>query len=260
MSGNGSADGASPDAIEDYLDELVERWPPGRPRELRHLLAEVEAHLRDDESQLRAAGDVNPAVSAVRRFGPVDLLVAAERTSLVRPLLVSGLLLCGIGALAVGFSGLVAAAIWLVAGPTAVIDVEPGRVLSAADCARWLAGDPAAPNCHAAAVADWVGEVTAYRVAIGLLGVFALVGHRLLRRRGWTPLPPTMPDTIAATAFGLAAAGTLVLAVDTAVVSGGHGWGQWAAATAVALPAAALYTVRLLNQLERQRPTINPAP
>jgi hypothetical protein len=243
------------DPIEDYLDEIVDRWPRGRPRQLRHLLAEVEGHLRDDEAALRAAGDAEPAAAAVRRFGPVEQLVAAERPELVRPLLVTGLLLGGLAAVAVGLSGLIAGAIRLAAGSTALIDVQPGRVLTAADCARWLAGDPGAPNCRAAAVADWADEVVGYRVAIGVLGLFALAGYRLLRRRGWPPLPPVIIDAVAATAFGLAAAGTLLLAVDAAAVTSGHSWGQWAAATAVALPAAALFAARLLHQLPSTAPT-----
>jgi hypothetical protein len=69
---------------------------------------------------------------------------------------------------AVGVSGVIAAVIGRIAGAAKVVDERPGQVLSAADCARWLAGDPGALSCHDAAVADWVDEVVGYRLVLGM--------------------------------------------------------------------------------------------
>ncbi len=113
---------------------------------------------------------------AIARFGSVDALIAAEYQSkagsawtFARQAVSSMWLLGAIAGVAVGVSGLVAALVPLVFGRRFLIDVAPNTVLSATDCARWLAGDPIAGSCRDAAIADWADEVVGYRIAVGVL-------------------------------------------------------------------------------------------
>ncbi len=266
-------DDQSESPIELYLDELVVALTPHRPRALRHLLAEAEAHLRDDAAHAVAAG-LSPReaeTQAVERFGPAADVAAAERSRLVTPLpvvarqlLMTALLLGGIGAVAVGVSGLVAELVRLLAGAQVLVAPRPGTALAAADCARWLAADPGAHTCRDAAVADWVDEVVGYRIAMGALGLVALGAFAWLRRRspgssGWTTLPSTVGNTLALTGFAVAGLWTLGLGIDLVVVDSGNGSGQWLSAAPVALVAAAVFGVRLVRDL-RSDVVLTPAP
>jgi hypothetical protein len=258
----------SPDSpVEAYLDELVVGLPRSHPRDLRRMLAEAEAHLRDDVDAGLAAGltQREAEVTAVQRLGPPRLLVEGEQRRLrpslgvlARQFATTGLLLGGIGGVAIGVSGVLAWLVRLAAGARVLVDVEPGRVLSAADCARWLAADPGAHSCRDAAVADWVYEVVGYRLILGVLGmvalaVFVLLRHRWVRQDRWSLLPPEVSDTVAAVSFGLAGAWTLGLGINALVIASGHGSGQWFSAAAVALLVAAYFAVRLLRDLRRPR-------
>lgn len=258
MSGAG---GGSP--IDGYLDELVTALSTRRPRQLRALLAETEAHLRDDAEAAMAQGlsAERADALAVARFGPARDLVVADDDRLETPLCVvvrqiaaTALLLGGAGALAVGVTGALAALLRLVAGPRFLVDVAPGQALSGADCARWLAAEPGAVDCHSAAVADWAAETVFYRLAAGVLGALCLVAYLALRRRGvrhgwWAVLPTTVTNTIALTLFGAAGLGTLGLGVNAIAVSSGHGSGEWLSAAPIALVAAAVFGLRLLGNL-----------
>ena len=166
----------------------------------------------------------------------------------------SGLLLAGIGGVAVGVSGLIAGVLGAIGGARFIVDVPAGQTLPASDCARWLAGDPRAHTCAQAAVADWAFETMAYRLAAGVLGVAALAAFVLVRRRWsrtrrWTALPPAVVDTIAVTLFGISGIWLLGLGVDAVIVSSGHGAGQWLSAAPVAMLAATLFGLRLLRDL-----------
>ena len=261
-----SRDAGAPDSpIESYLDELVTRMPAEQPRALRQLLAETEAHLRDDAARaiVEGASPLDAEVDAVRRFGPVPGMVAAEQrrftaslSTVVRQIASTAWLLASIGAIAVGVSGIIAGVFERAAGAAALIDVRPGNVLSSADCARWLANDPSARDCRAAALHDWVGEVVVYRVMFGLLGVAALAVFFLLRRRWsrlhkWSMLPPLVSDTIATIAFAIGAIWTLGTGIDTLAIGPGTGYGQWFSAALVALAAAVLFGIRLVRDLQR---------
>lgn len=248
--------------IEVYLDEMVASLSVRRPRQLRHLLAETEAHLRDDADELQSQGlsAQRAEALAVARFGPARELVAADDTRFALPLpavirqtVITGLLLAGIGGLAVGVSGLIAAVVRAVAGSRALVDVAPGQALSAADCARWLAADPGAGSCRNAAVADWAAETVFYRLAAGLLGAVCVLAYVWLRRRGgWNELPPAVSDTVALTLFAAAGVWTLAMGIDAFSVSAGNGSGQWLSAAPVALVAAAVFGWRVLTDLRAQ--------
>lgn len=252
--------------IEDYLDELLRACTDLPPRQVRHLLAEAEAHLHDAADASVAQGDsrAEAETEAVRRFGSAPVLAQAERRT-VRSLLVrfvtTGVLLGGIGAIAVGLSGLIAAAIGQVAGRTALVGMPAGAGLAPGDCARWLALRPGSPTCSAAALADWAQETVWYRIALGVLGVLAVAAvvwfaQRRGGLRGIT-LDPLVSDTIALTLFGGAALVLCGLSVDAAVTASGHGIGQWLSAVPIALVATVVYAVRVLRDLRRliQRPS-----
>jgi hypothetical protein len=176
----------------------------------------------------------------------VPLPVLAART------LSSAVLLGGIGAVAVGLSGLVAGLLRLAAGARFVVDVAPGQRLAASDCARWLHQDPGAASCRAAAANDWMGEVVWYRLAAGVLGALVLAAWATARRRRGARtglLPAPVRDTVAATAFTAAAVVTLGRGVDLGVIASGHGSGQWYSAGLVAAAGAAWFAARLVREL-----------
>jgi hypothetical protein len=136
-----------------------------------------------------------------------------------------------------------------------VVDVAPGRTLSAADCARWLRLDSGAASCRDAAVADWTNEVVWYRIVVGLLGAVALAGYFVIRRRWqhrqqWITLPSAISNTIAVTLFGAAGIWTLAMGIDAVATASGHGSGQWLSAAPVALAAAAVFAIRLLRDVD----------
>lgn len=249
--------------IEAYLDDVVLGLSTRSPRQLRHVIAETEAHLRDDAERAMARGmsASDAEAEAVRRFGPARDLVAAERGrallpigELARRVISTAWVLAAIGALAVGVSGLIAAVIRGAGGARALVDVAPGQVLSASDCVRWLAADPGAHSCRDAALSDWAAETVYYRIAFGILGALALLAFGLLRRRPsqalrWAALPATVSNTIAATAFAAAGCWTLGLGVSAIVANSGHGSGQWFSAAVVSLAAAGVFGWRLVHDL-----------
>ena len=66
--------------VERYLDELTRLLAAGRPRELRHLLSETEAHLHDDTAAALATGTdrADAEAQAVARLGAPKTLANAE--------------------------------------------------------------------------------------------------------------------------------------------------------------------------------------
>lgn len=247
--------------IERYLDELARLLAAGRPRDLRYLLAETEAHLHDATEAAVAAGmsHTDAEQLAVDRLGSATDLAHAELAR-QRPTLrivayrtaVSAVLLSAIGSIAVGASGAIAAIIRATGGAAAVADPN-ASALSPANCARWLGNDPGASSCRAAATADWAAETIFYRIALGIVGAIVLIAFAVLRGRSGmrrdSALPRIVVDTIGATAFALAAGWTLVLGIDALVVSSGHGWGQWLSATPVAVVGASMFGVRVIADL-----------
>jgi hypothetical protein len=253
--------------IERYLDELVARSRDLPARALRHLIAEAEAHLRDDAEAAQARGVLayDAEVHAVARFGSAANIAAAERQRLrtptavlLRQTILSGLLLGSVGAIAVGVSGLVAALIRAISGARVLAGVPASRALSASDCARWLRLDPGAHTCATAAASDWAAETVYYRLALGLLGVIGLVVvQRILRSRRFAHgamLPAAIQDTIAVSLFAAAGFATLAMGVDSVVASAGTGSGQWLSAALVAFVAAAAFGIRLFRTVRNPVP------
>jgi HAAS len=255
---------AADSPIENYLDELVTALSTSRPRELRQLLAETEAHLHDDADRAIADG-VPPERAealAVARFGPARELARADAERLVTPLGVlirqtgvTALLLSGLGGVAVGVSGILAGLMGAFAGSRFLVDLTPGQALAPSDCARWLAADPTASSCREAAVTDWAAETVAYRIAAGIVGIGLLLAYSWVRRRAAvgcgrsTTLPDQVSNTMGLTLFGAAGLWMVALGVDAIVVSSGRGSGQWFSAAPVAVVTAALFGRRLLRDL-----------
>lgn len=240
--------------IDDYLDQLVTVMSTHPPRRMRRLLAEAETHLRDDAEVAQGRGLPGDEAErqAVIRFGSAGAIAAADRACrvtpwgmLLRQILGSTLLLGGLGAVAVGVSGLLAGLLRLIADARFLAGPVPGRALAVSDCAQWLGIDPSAGSCQAAATADWANETVYHRIALGVLGVIALLLFRWLtrgapRRLALSTLNHMVSDTVAATLFAAAGILTLGLAVDTVAVASGNGAGQWLSAAPVAFAAAGL--------------------
>jgi hypothetical protein len=250
--------------IDTYLDELVSRLSTRRPRQLRSMLAEAEAHLRDDADTGVAAGlsRHHAEAAAVARFGPAELIAVAERDTWRAPVAViarqfigSATLLGGIAAIAVGISGLAALLVRGLSSARFLVDTPTTSVLTPSNCARWLGTNNVTspvPECRTAAINDWVSEVIGYRLAAGVLGVIVVLLVVVVRRRrgGVAQLPALVTDTIAAAAFTVAGVWLLATGVDAIVVSHGDGAGQWLSAAPVALAAAAVFGLRLIHDLQ----------
>jgi hypothetical protein len=261
----GRGDPASGDRVdspvEEYLDRLLAA-APGPPREVRALLAEAEAHLRDATTEGQAGGlSADEAErQAVARFGPVRSVATAEARRhavpfpvLVRQTVASGLLLGAVGGIAVGISGILAAVMGALGGSTFIVDISAATRLAPSDCARWLAQDPSAHSCYQAALSDWTAEVIGYRLVVGVLGLLSLGAYFLMRRhwsrrRRFTTLPAPVSDTVAVILFGLSGLWALGLGIDW-VAQGHNGAGQWLAAAPIALAVAGYFGFRLLGDL-----------
>jgi len=251
------------DAIEDYLDRLIVTLS-GSPRQVRHTLAEVEAHLRDAVAEGVAAGLTEPAAQAqaVARMGPVHG-VTGRGPALTRPsmamarrLALTAALIGGAGFLAIGAAGVFARLLLTVRGDAFLTAPWPAGSYTRADCARWLAGDPGTHSCVTAMLADHVGDFLLQATAAGLLGLIALAAYLALRQR-WqdratlTALPAGTAEALGTALAGLAAVVCLGQAVNTEMVQHGIGAGEpWSlgAAAAVAAVAFALAFRRALRR------------
>ena len=66
-------DGPTGDLIEEYLDRLLVSLP-GSPRQIRHTLSEVEAHLREAVAEGMAAGPARLGSVMTNRVWPGRLV------------------------------------------------------------------------------------------------------------------------------------------------------------------------------------------
>jgi hypothetical protein len=248
-------------AVEQHLDALHTALV-GRvtTRELRHLLLEAQEHLYDEFARALSDGLDEQAAGrrAVETFGPVTdvatMEVAAQQPTLRRLLGQSACLLWllgAVGAISIGVSGAVAWVFRGFGGDSFLASVAPHQVLSASDCARWLGQNPTAKTCASAAITDWAEETIFYRLALGLLGLAALLAYRRARRRIGRYLPGLLlvRDSLAMTTFAAAALATGSLGISAVVSARGDGAGQWLSAAPVALVFAAVFSLRLLLRL-----------
>jgi hypothetical protein len=168
----------------------------------------------------------------------------------------AAVLFVGIGLVAIGVSGALAAGLGATAGTSFVAGDAPGVHYSAARCADFHEYAPGARTCEAAATEHHFTEVVAYRAIAGMLGAAILTGYVVVRRqraRRAPPAPSVLPrafvPTVGAIVFGGAAAVLAGQSVDLAVIGAGRGAGQFAAGAVVAAPIAAWYLLLLVRDL-----------
>ena len=227
---------ASREPIEDYLDDLLLRLNLP-PREARRLLAETEAHLRESADELGRLGTsaVQAEAEAIRRFGSAREVAAAAgaaRRPSAPALLGQGswvaMALAGLGLLAVGVSGALAALFNTIAGPGFVGGLP--QKYSAATCAYYLSIHPGATSCAQAAMWENSHDAVALRLLAGLAGALIVAVAAAWRRvaRGDASslaLRDGAVGAIAAMAFAIAAALLLGLSADSAIQHGSNGVG-----------------------------------
>jgi hypothetical protein len=255
------------DPIERYLDELLVSLP-GSPREVRHLLAEVEGHLDDLVDAGRRAGLDEPAAraDAVRRMGSVHGVVTRPHRlfrwtpARRRRLALGGLLIGGVGGVAIGLAAVIAAFVRAVWGDRAIAVPFPTGSYTAADCARWMRLYPSR-SCIQAMIADHAFDFVMNAAACGVVGAIALVAYVVLRRR-WASravaasLPPWSEYLIGAILAGLATIGLTAEGVDAILVTHGRGVGQPFSLAAAAAGAALVLGLRAWQL--RRRPLLHP--
>jgi hypothetical protein len=244
--------------VERALDELFDGLA-GTGREGRHVLAEVEDHLRSAVAEGEAAGLTGAQAErvAVDRFGPLARVAAEVRAvrggpgAWLRPAFVGCWLAGGLGLLAVGASGLLAEVSGRLFGAGFVAGNAPGVTYTPMRCADYFEYFPHASSCADAAALHHWGEVVESRVAAGVLGLLALLVLWLARRGtrlggpAWTPPRGTVLIPMAGL-FGLAGIalvgyGLLQLASgDHAMVGANLSAGVASAAAAVAAGASAV--------------------
>ncbi len=246
--------------IDAYLDALQPRLR-GTPRDIRRMLRETEDHLTDAVSA-GVDGGLTPADAqhkAIAQFGRVDDIARRFNGSSPRPriragrLAEQGVALGGVALVAVGLSGVVAAAMTGIAGSSFVFADAPGRTYAASDCRHWLALHPDAHSCARAALAENLSDGLFQRFAAGIVGLVVLTWWmqrmQTRARSFWSLLSTPLVSIVAATAFGAAGLVLLALGIDAARVDAGNGAGQWFSAAGVSLLAAGLFAVPALRWL-----------
>ena len=250
------------DPVENYLDQLYVGLR-GSPRQGRRILAEAEDHLREGVADGLAAGltEREAQEQAISSFGSVRAVVRAHDRRLrqvpslavLADLAMSAWRLLSIGLLAVGASGLVAAAMNSVFGPPFVGSAS-GAALPLAGCRHWLSVWPGAHSCAQAYLRESSADAVSLRIFAGLIGLILLGGYYLARRRGWSRgvLPDGFAPTVAMSMFGAAGLGLLALSVNRGSVLGlPAGPGFYLSGAVVALAMAAAFAVQVQRTLLR---------
>lgn len=215
--------GARPDGpeeqLQDYLDQLLLALR-GRPRDVRRLLAEVEAHLQDGiDAEVTAGADRADAVQRVlHRFGPPSAVARGLPSgpayrALVGQLIEATLLLIGLLCLAVGLAGLPAAIVGLT-GHADLITGDPPSVPRPARCG-YLTRLTTVRDCAQALNTHHLIEVVRAHLVVGVVG-FVLVAAWWVLHAERRTRPTVLPA-----GFNLAACGTLLsVAALPALVAG----------------------------------------
>jgi hypothetical protein len=256
--------------VEDYLDRLLLSLN-GPARSVRHTLAEIEAHLHDAVADELAAGRTQAEAeqAAVARIGTVHAvtgrtaLFSRPPAAVLRRTALAGSLIGGVALMAYACSAAISWALAAIRGSEFVTAPFPPGSYTSADCARWLAGDPATHDCVAAMARDHVGDILLQGIAAGFFGLLALLAFWLMRQR-WqdrgtlTALPVGSAEAVGAILALLVAGVGVATAVDLETVEHGLGAGQPIAMALAALCAAAFFAVRLYRGVRTTRP-ITPA-
>ncbi len=253
------------DLIEDYLDRLLVSLS-GSPRQVRHTLAEVEAHLRDAVAEGIAAGlpEETAQVQALERIGPVHAVtgrpavLARPSAALLRRLTLTAALVGGAGFVAIGAAGLLGRLLQALKGNLFMTTPFPPGTYTPADCTRWLAGDPGTKSCVTAMLADHAFDYLLLATACGLLGLLGLAAYAVLRhhwsdRATTTALPPGTAEGLGAILAGIAAVACLGRALDLETVQRGVGVGEPLSLGIAAAVAAVAFGIALWRCLRVAR-------
>lgn len=258
--------------IEAYLDALIGELR-GPAAHIRRMLAETEAHLREAADVAEAGGLDRAAAerAAVDRFGsPAEVARAANDGATGRALrhvalpgLLTAVRLGAVGLVAVGVTGVASTALRAIAGNAYVYADTSDVRASAADCAHWMAVQPAAHDCVQAAALENAADTLVLRGAAGILGLLILAVLAVAFRHGrgsraFRTLPAALEPTIGAALFLASGVAMLAFGFTGALVTGAggntSGTGQWLASGAVAVAAALAYAVILLRRLSSPIP------
>lgn len=253
---------SSGDAVDAYLDQLADALVL-RGRSVRRILAETEDHLREAaaDGERRGLDPAHAEQEAVERFGPPTTVARRFATAenrlpagLVWSTLLSLALVAGVGLVAIGVSGGVAAAMGAVAGKPFVAADAPGVAYTPERCAEYRALVPRAVSCEQAALDHHYDEVVGYRLDAGVLGLLVLAGWWFVCRRRvnsgrGAALPATYTALGGAVLFGVAALGMLGLGAMQAAFAHNSGEGQLLSGGAVALVVAAGFGLWLLRSM-----------
>ncbi len=240
--------------IEEYLDELLAR-STGPAAEIRRLLVETEAHLRDAaDAEIEAGADAAAAEArAIERFGsPRAVASAAHRAQ--RPFLLAALAAAGIrmaaaGLAAVGVSALLARLLAVLAGRTFVYGLPSGAAVSSRDCAHWLTVHPAAASCARAAGLENAADTLSFHVGGAVVGLVILGFATVVSRRWPRAAIPDVVPAMGLTLFGVTAGAMLLAGYWNLYVPGLWGRGMWLAEGATALAVALGYAAALAKRL-----------
>ena len=255
-------DTGAPGPIDHYLDGLIAHLTL-RPDRVRRVLAESEDHLRETaaryldggatrvDAERQAVLDFGPARTVARRFAREEGRLLPDM--LIAEFCVSFILLAAIGLVAIGVSGAVAAVMGAAFGQPFVAGDAPGVIYTADRCADFLRFHPEAGDCAGAAVAHHYDEVVWMRIETGVLGLLALGGWWLLRRRypagtGSRRLPRTFVPTATAALFGVAAI-VLVGVGGMQTLFGANSGGAWLSGGIVSTVVFTVASASLLSRL-----------
>jgi uncharacterized membrane protein len=262
----------TPDAIEEYLDELFARLA-GPPAEVRRVLAESEAHLRDavDNELATGASRSEAERAAIARFGsPSDVARAVNRASVqartvsvLAALAGPAMRMVAAGLIAIGVSAALARVLAGLTSSNFVFGLPPGVIPAASRCAHWLAVQPTAKTCAQAAMYEnaddtlqlYVGFAVLGLVVLALIGiVFAIVRRARVRRVGGRgavrAAPPSgVVEAIGTTVFGGVGLALLAAGLTNSASTGLWGHGLWYVEATVSLLIAAVYLVRFIRTL-----------
>lgn len=161
--------------------------------------------------------------------------------------------LAAIGLLAIGVSGLLAAALGALFGKQFVAGDAPGVMYTAERCAEFLRGYPAITDCTQAAIEHHFDETVAYRLAAGVLGLAGLavtvpIVRRYRRCTRAFVAPRNLTNAAGAALFGFAAAVLLLLGGSGAALGVGNA-GALLSGGLIALPLFGWYAAAVLGIL-----------
>jgi len=170
--------------------------------------------------------------------------------SVSRELMVAIAKMAGVGLVAIGVSGILAAVMGASFGKGFVSGSADGITYTPQRCADFLSFFPDAGTCEAAATAHHFDEAVSYRAAAGVLGLVTLGAWWFMRRRFARPvrpvLPPSTEPAVGAALFGVAAVALLGLGTTHMTFGGSsNGAGEFLSDGIVALAAFGAYALRL---------------